>query len=96
MSIKQLQEAFKDDLKGALDQLGNPRSVCHRMLTSPFFTKMVLTHNTKDKMFFDELRDNYMTNEKPSSSYASHVTPATEIHFQSITICEEETQTLTT
>ena len=43
ISIEQLQEAFKDT--DMFLNLKNPLSVVNRLLTSPFFSDFVLSHN---------------------------------------------------
>ena len=70
VSVHQLKEAFKD-IK-TFDKLGNPLSVCHRLLTSPFFTKFQLTGNIKDKVFFDSLKKDIISDGKRLSKNHLH------------------------
>ena len=55
LSITQLKEAFKDT--DIFNALGNPRSVVHRLLVSPFFTDFQLSHTWDNRDFFSGARN---------------------------------------
>ena len=43
ISVDQLLESFKDT--GVFENIKNPESVVNRLVTSPFFMNLILTHN---------------------------------------------------
>lgn len=45
ITIEALQEAFKDT--GTFRYLDNPNSVVHKVVLSPFFTDLTMSHNKK-------------------------------------------------
>ena len=40
------------------DKLGNPNSVVHKLLVSPFLKNLKMTHNHRDHTFYKELKSN--------------------------------------
>ena len=54
VSIQQLKHSFKDT--EVFVQLGNPLSVVHRLLVSPFFKDLRMTHNNRDADFYEGLK----------------------------------------
>jgi len=64
VSVDQLTEAFHDT--PIFDQLRNPYSVVYKLLFSPFFKELKLTHNARDEA---EILDTYVmsdTHQRPT------------------------------
>ena len=40
------------------DMLGNPKSIVHRLLVSPFIKNLKMTHYSRDQNFYKELKAN--------------------------------------
>ena len=52
VSVRQLKEAFAGT--EIFDQLGNRKSIIHKLICSPFFKNLKLSHNQKNQHWFEE------------------------------------------